>query len=36
MVYVGTGKPIQFVYIDSGYGDNSPTDALSVKLFELP
>jgi hypothetical protein len=36
MVYLGTGKPLELVYIDSGYGDNSPTDALSVKIFDLP
>jgi hypothetical protein len=36
MVFTGTGKPIQFVYIDSGYGDNSPTDKLTVKIFDLP
>jgi hypothetical protein len=36
MVFTGTGKPIQFLYFDSGYGDNSPTDALTVKIFEAP
>jgi hypothetical protein len=36
MVFTGTGKPIQFLYIDSGYGDNSPTDKLSVKVFDVP
>jgi hypothetical protein len=36
MVFTGTGKPIQFLYFDSGYGDNSPTDKLSVKVFEAP
>jgi hypothetical protein len=36
MVFLGTGKPIQFLYIDSGYGDNSPTDKLSVKIFDVP
>jgi hypothetical protein len=36
MVFTGTGKPIAFSYFDSGYGDNSPTDALSVKIYEAP
>jgi hypothetical protein len=36
MVFVGTGKPIQFLFFDSGYGDNAPTDKLSVKLFDVP
>jgi hypothetical protein len=36
MVFAGTGKPIQFLYFDSGYGDNSPTDKLTVKIFEAP
>jgi hypothetical protein len=36
MVFTGTGKPIQFLYFDSGYGDNSPTDKLTVKIFEAP
>jgi hypothetical protein len=36
MVFTGTGKPIEFLYFDSGYGDNSPTDKLSVKIFEAP
>jgi hypothetical protein len=36
MVFAGTGKAIQFLYIDSGYGDNSPTDKLSVKVFDAP
>jgi hypothetical protein len=36
MFFVGTGKPIQFLYFDSGYGDNSPTDKLSVKIFPAP
>jgi hypothetical protein len=36
MVFAGTGKPIQFLYFDSGYGDNSPTDKLTVKIFAAP
>jgi hypothetical protein len=36
MVFTGTGKAIPFSYFDSGYGDNSPTDALSVKIYEAP
>lgn len=36
MVFAGTGRPIQFLYFDSGYGDNSPTDALTVRVFALP
>jgi hypothetical protein len=36
MLFTGTGKPIQFLYFDSGYGDNSPTDKLSVKIFIAP
>ncbi len=36
LFFVGTGKPIQFLYFDSGYGDNSPTDKLTVKLFDVP
>jgi hypothetical protein len=36
MVFTGTGKPIQFFYFDSGYPDNSPTDKLSVKIFNAP
>jgi hypothetical protein len=36
MLFVGTGKVIQFLYFDSGYGDNSPTDRLTVKIFDVP
>jgi hypothetical protein len=36
MVFAGTGRPIQFLYFDSGYGDNSPTDKLTVRIFALP
>jgi hypothetical protein len=35
-LYVGTGKPIQFLYFDSGYGDNSATDTLTVRVFPAP
>ncbi len=36
MLFTGTGKPIQFLYYDSGYGDNSPTDQLAVRIFAAP
>jgi hypothetical protein len=36
MVYAGTGKPISYTYFDSGYGDNSHTQALTVQLFPMP
>jgi hypothetical protein len=36
MLHAGTGMPIQFLYYDSGYGDNSATDALEVAIFPLP
>lgn len=36
MLYAGTGQPIHFHYYDSGYGDNSPTDRLTVKVFPVP
>ncbi len=36
MLFTGTGKPIDFTYIDIGYGDNSATDRLTVKVFSLP
>jgi hypothetical protein len=36
MLYAGTGGPIHFHYYDSGYGDNSPTDRLTVKVFPVP
>jgi hypothetical protein len=36
MLYAGTGMPIQFLYYDSGYGDNSATDALQVAIFPVP
>jgi hypothetical protein len=35
MPFTGTGKPIQFLYFDSGYGDNG-TDKLTVKIFAAP
>jgi hypothetical protein len=35
MIYAGTGKPISFVYFDSGYGDNQPFDILA-RIFPLP
>jgi hypothetical protein len=36
MLYAGTGKPISFLYYDSGYGDNSPTQTLTVQIFPAP
>jgi hypothetical protein len=36
MLYAGTGKPISFLYYDSGYGDNSTTDTLTVRIFPVP
>jgi hypothetical protein len=35
MPFSGTGKPIQFLYFDSGYGDNG-ADKLTVKIFAAP
>jgi hypothetical protein len=35
MTFTGTGKPIQFLYFDSGYGDNG-ADKLTVKIFAAP
>jgi hypothetical protein len=35
MPFTGTGKPIQFLYFDSGYGDNG-ADKLTVKIFAAP
>ena len=36
LLFTGTGRPIQFLYFDSGYGDNSRTDQLSVRIFAVP
>jgi hypothetical protein len=36
MVFAGTGQPIQFLYFDSGYGDNGPMDKIAVKIFAAP
>lgn len=38
LLFAGTGKPIQFMFydVDGGYGDNSPTEALTVKVYALP
>lgn len=38
MLFAGTGRPINFFYYDvkGGYGDNSPTDTLTVKVFPVP
>jgi hypothetical protein len=36
MLYNGTGNPISFLYYDSGYGDNSMTDTVTVGIFPVP
>jgi hypothetical protein len=36
MLFSGTGQPIHFHYYDAGYGDNSPTDRLTVNVFPVP
>jgi len=36
MLFAGTGRPIHFHYYDSNYGDNSPTERLTVKVFPVP
>jgi hypothetical protein len=36
MLYTGTGKPISFLYFDSGYGDNTATDTITVSVFPAP
>jgi hypothetical protein len=36
MLFSGTGRPIALNYHDSGYGDNSKTDALTFKIFAVP
>jgi hypothetical protein len=35
MVYPGTGKPVTYVYFDSGYGDNKDYDVLSI-VYPMP
>jgi hypothetical protein len=35
-LYLGAGTPIQFMYYDSGYTDNSATDQLTVQVFAVP
>ncbi len=36
LLFAGTGSPISFTYIDVGYGDNSTTYKLTVKIFPAP
>jgi hypothetical protein len=37
MLFTGTGKEVQLLYFDSGYGDNKgPGDHITVKFFEAP
>ncbi len=37
-LFQGTGRPIRFFFYDvkDGYGDNSPTDTLTVRVFSAP
>lgn len=35
-LFQGTGNTIGFTYYDSGYGDNSTTDKLTVRVLALP
>jgi hypothetical protein len=35
-LYVGTGKLIKFLFFDSYYADNSPTDTLTVSIYAVP
>jgi rhamnogalacturonyl hydrolase YesR len=36
MIFVGTGKPINFLYYDTAYGDNSTTETLAVSIYTAP
>jgi hypothetical protein len=37
MLFTGTGKEVQLIYFDSGYGDNKgPGDHITVKFFPAP
>jgi len=36
MIYEGTGKPISFLYFDSGYGDNKPPYDVMARIFFMP
>ncbi|HVZ87021.1 MAG TPA: hypothetical protein VHG72_08630 [Polyangia bacterium] len=36
MIYTGSGNPISFLYFDSGYGDNTATDTITVSVFPAP
>jgi hypothetical protein len=36
MLFAGTGNTIAFYYYDSGYGDNTTTDKLTVQIFSVP
>ncbi len=38
LLFAGTGQPIHFFFYDvkGGYGDNSPTDTLTVRVFPVP
>jgi hypothetical protein len=35
-LYTGTGNPITIMFFDSGYGDNSTTAKLKVKVYPVP
>jgi hypothetical protein len=36
LLYTGTGKPVSFLYFDSGYGDNQPAASVLARVFALP
>jgi hypothetical protein len=36
MIYPGTGKPVSFLYFDSGYGDNKPPFDVLAAVYPLP
>lgn len=36
MVFTGTGHTIDYIYYDSGYGDNLASDHLTVRVFAAP
>jgi hypothetical protein len=35
-LYTGTGNPVTIMFFDSGYGDNSTTAKLKVKVYPVP
>lgn len=36
ILYTGTGNPISLLYYDSGYGDNTATDTITISVFPAP